>query len=99
MVPIAISEEDGTANFYINQFKASSSLLPLNPEGETVGRGELLKVENMITVPTMRLDTFMNMVEIKLVEFLKDRRSRDGPRCSQIGREPAPGYSKDHDGS
>src|SRR5579864_9622261 len=33
VVPIAISEEDAIANFYINQFKASSSLLPLNPEG------------------------------------------------------------------
>jgi FkbM family methyltransferase len=72
VVPIAISEEDGTANFYVNQFKASSSLLPLNPEGvkQWVG-GELLKVEKTITVPTMRLDTFMNMVGIKLVDFLK----------------------------
>jgi FkbM family methyltransferase len=72
VVPIAIAEEDGTADFYVNKFRASSSLLPLNPVGvrQWVG-GELLKVEKTITVPTMRLDTFMNMVGIKFVDFLK----------------------------
>ena len=66
--PIAISEEDGTAGFHINEFEPGSSLLPLNEYSESA---KLLKVETIVTVPTMRLDTFMNLVRIEKVDFLK----------------------------
>ena len=72
VIPMAVAEEDGCADFHINAFDASSSLLPLDPESleHWIGR-ELLKVEDKIKVPTIRLDTFMNRMGISCVEYLK----------------------------
>ncbi len=72
MIPMAVSESDGTADFYINAYDASSSLLHLDPVG--VGKwvgGENLKEVEKVTVPTIRLDTFMNSAKIKQVDYLK----------------------------
>jgi FkbM family methyltransferase len=72
VIPMAISETDGCANFHINAFDMSSSLLPTNEEALQTWVGvEALKVESVITVPTIRLDTFMNLMGIKSVDFLK----------------------------
>jgi FkbM family methyltransferase len=72
VLPIAISETDGSADFHINAFDAASSLLALNDDGvrswEAAG---VLKVESVVTVPTIRLDTFMNLVGLKEIDFLK----------------------------
>src|SRR6266568_5548070 len=60
VVPMAVAERDGFAGFYRNEFDAASSLLPLNDEGVRSWEGaKVLKVASVVTVPTMRLDTFM----------------------------------------
>lgn len=72
VIPMAVSEKDGGADFYINRDDAASSLLPFDPEGLKQWKGgELLNIERKVTVPTIRLDTFMNLAQIKHVDFLK----------------------------
>jgi FkbM family methyltransferase len=72
VVPMAVTEKDGAAEFNINAFDAASSLLPLSKEGIDSWEGaKVLKVESVVVVPTIRLDTFMNFVGIEKVDFLK----------------------------
>jgi FkbM family methyltransferase len=72
VIPMAVAETDGCANFHINQSDFSSSLLPINEEGSRSWVGvEHVKVEAVVSVPTIRLDTFMNSLDIKTVDFLK----------------------------
>lgn len=72
VIPVAVAEQDGTAGFYVNAEGVASSLLPLN---ESAARswigGEHLRVDSIRTVPTIRLDTFMNLLGIDKVDFLK----------------------------
>ena len=72
VIPMAIAEADGAADFYVNSFAAASSLLPFDPEGlrRWVG-GDQLHVDEKITVAAIRLDRFMHLVGIEDVEFLK----------------------------
>ena len=72
VVPMAVGETDGFASFYVNAFEAASSLLPLNKRalGSWVG-GKALEVKSVINVPTIRLDTFMALLEIRKVDYLK----------------------------
>lgn len=72
VIPAAIAEHDGMARFFVTRFPASSSLLPLN--AETVQRlavREKLQVVEQIAVPTMRLETFMDAMNLSTVDFLK----------------------------
>jgi FkbM family methyltransferase len=72
VIPMAVAEKDGFADFNINAFDAASSLLPLNEEGIKSWEGaKVLKVDSVASVPTVRLDTFMDRVGIKKVDFLK----------------------------
>jgi FkbM family methyltransferase len=72
VIPIAIAEEDGVSSFHISGFDAASSLLPFSREGLQSWVGpDPLKVESIVTVPTMRLETFMNLACIGRVDFLK----------------------------
>src|SRR5262249_1155991 len=72
VVPIAIAEKDGSANFHVNASEMSSSLLPLNEEAVRSWVGvDAHKVTSTVTVPTMRLDTFMESMGIQEVDFLK----------------------------
>jgi FkbM family methyltransferase len=72
VVPAAIGEQDGSATLYINSFSGADSLLPLDPQGlkNWIG-GEQLRVEKQVQVPMMRLDTFMDQMGIRAVEYLK----------------------------
>ena len=70
-IPVAVGEEDGSAKFYVNQYDASSSLLPLSEDPPYWSGGSPLRVESTVTVPTVRLDTFMNLLGIPKVDFLK----------------------------
>lgn len=70
--PMAVGETDGFASFYVNAFEAASSMLPLNKSAldSWIG-GEALKVNSVISVPTIRLDTFMALAGIQKVDYLK----------------------------
>jgi FkbM family methyltransferase len=72
VVPTAVAESDGFADFHLNAFEAASSLLPLNEVSlrSWIG-GERLRVDSVVTVPTIRLDTFIGRVGIDKVDFLK----------------------------
>ncbi len=72
VLPVAIAEQDGSAEFHLNRFDAASSLLPLRPEGlrEWIGGDELIE-EAHYPVPTLRLDTFLDRTGIRRVDFLK----------------------------
>lgn len=72
VIPMAVTERDGVADFHVNAFDQSSSLLPMNMEaaGAWTG-GEVFKELCTVSVPTIRLDTFMNLMQIDKVDFLK----------------------------
>ena len=72
VIPMAVAEQDGSAEFHINAHDQASSLLPLNERGvrSWIG-GEPLRVESVVTVPAIRLDTFLRLMHIPSVDFLK----------------------------
>ncbi len=72
IVPMAVSETDGYAEFNITASPHSSSLLPIDDENARhwIG-GRDVRVVNKTVVPTIRLDTFMNLVGIQTVDYLK----------------------------
>jgi len=72
VLPVAVAEQNGCAPFYLNRYEAASSLLPFVPEGlaRWIGGGDLA-VAATVTVPTMRLDTFLDGAGIRKVAYLK----------------------------
>lgn len=93
VLPMAIAEKNGSADFYVNTYDYASSLLPFSEDGLKAWKGQDLKVDSVVTVPTIRLDTLMNMLEIEKVDFLKiDTQGMDlavlksaGARIGDIG--------------
>jgi len=79
VIPVAISEKDGCAEFHVNASDMSSSLLPINEQAKHSWVGmEEVNVASTTTVPTMRLDTLMNLLQIQKVDFLKiDTQGKD----------------------
>lgn len=73
MLPFAVSTADGTAEFKLSRFDASSSLLDMEAEVQAkwIGGSGQLDVVDRFQVPTIRLDTFMNRMGIAHVDFLK----------------------------
>jgi FkbM family methyltransferase len=72
VIPMAVAEEDGTSVFHVTKADEASSLLPFDAEGLSRWEGrELLRLESKVQVPTIRLDTFMNLMEIESVDYLK----------------------------
>lgn len=72
VIPMAVAEKNGIANLQVNEFDAASSLLPFNEASlkSWIG-GEALKVNSIAVVPTIRLDTFMDLAAIQSVDYLK----------------------------
>jgi FkbM family methyltransferase len=70
--PMAVSESDGCAEFNITAAPASSSLLAVDDANarQWVG-GQGINVVSRTIVPTIRLDTFMNLAGIQTVDYLK----------------------------
>jgi len=72
VIPMAVSEMDGHADFYVNAHDEASSLLRMDENAISTWKGEeVLAVEAVETVPTIRLDTFMSLLRIPRVDFLK----------------------------
>ena len=72
IIPMAVGERDGCAEFHLHSLTYCSSLLPLNAEGvdRWIG-GDQLRVERITTVPVIRLDTFLSLMGIEEVDYLK----------------------------
>ena len=95
VIPMAIATENGFEIFHENAYEESSSLLPMDEEVRKVWvGGKELQVVNEYFVPTIRLDTFMDIMGIPRVDFLKiDTQGFDydvvvscGDRLTDIGR-------------
>jgi FkbM family methyltransferase len=72
VVPLAVSEKDGSAGLNINSSAASSSLLPLDDRGVSTWAGATgLRTLETVTVGTIRLDTFLSLAGIQTVDYLK----------------------------
>lgn len=72
VIPMAVAETDGHAEFHVNAFDAASSLMKMDEDvRRSWAGGEVLREECVLTVPTIRLDTFMRLLEISRVDFLK----------------------------
>jgi FkbM family methyltransferase len=72
VVPMAVSETDGCAEFNITAHPESSSLLPVDDDNvrHWIGGREIRTVAKTV-VPTIRLDTFMNLAGVETVDYLK----------------------------
>jgi FkbM family methyltransferase len=72
VIPVAVAEENSVVDFHINSIEVASSLLHMNVAAQRswIG-GEGLNVDSVVAVPTIRLDTFMQLLEIEKVDFLK----------------------------
>lgn len=72
VIPMAVAETDGAAEFHINSLYEASSLLPIDEDARRTWKGgETLRQESVVSVPTIRLDTFLNKMGIAGVDFLK----------------------------
>ena len=72
VIPMAVTERDGFVTLHINNQSETSSTLPLNEEGLKRWRSKKpIREESEIICPTIRLDTFMHLMDISSIEFLK----------------------------
>ena len=72
MMPMAVAEHDGYAEFNIADVDTASSLLTFNPEGVRSWAGAVgLSVARKISVATVRIDTFMDLMGISRIEYMK----------------------------
>jgi FkbM family methyltransferase len=72
VVPLAVSEADGSAELNINSSAATNSLLPLDEEAVSRWAGAAgLQTLEKVTVGTIRLDTFLQLSGIETVDYLK----------------------------
>ena len=72
VLPIAVAERNGSAELQLNAYEQSSSLLPADEAGVKSWITEQeFKVIGSVTVPTMRLDTFLDGAGIESVDYLK----------------------------
>ncbi len=74
MLPMAVADVDGFADFHLNVGDETSSLLPFSDEAlrspdwkDVAG----LAARSITRVPTIRLDTFLDRMGIAAVEYLK----------------------------
>jgi len=72
VIPLAVSEKDGSAELNVNSYADASSLLPLDEQGvRGWAGGPELRVVDKVTVGTIRLDTFLHLAGIEKVDYLK----------------------------
>jgi FkbM family methyltransferase len=73
VLPIAASDKDGIANFFINAESGSHSLMRLNHQNvELWNKGAVdFSVSAEVPTPTIRIDTFMRLAKLERIDFLK----------------------------
>ena len=112
VVAMGVSDREGFRPFYLNSDDATSSLLPFSPEGLRTWRGgEELQTTDVVSVPTIRLDTFLLQMKIEKLKYLKvDAQGHDlevirslGERIQDVERvqlevniAPVPQYEGSH---
>jgi len=72
VLPMAVSEVDGCIDLHVAVKDDCSTIMALDAQGWGAWKGRRgLAVERTMQVPSIRLDTFMRLVGIQSVEFLK----------------------------
>ena len=71
VLPMAVSDSDGYADFFINASDGSSSLVRMAESGMRHWEDFNYRVTSKIVVQTIRLDTFMNLVDLRTVDYLE----------------------------
>jgi FkbM family methyltransferase len=73
VLPMAVSDANGLADFFIRADSGSvaSSLFPVNQPALKYWPDVAYQVKETVQVPTIRLDTFMNLGAIQSVDYLK----------------------------
>jgi len=73
VLPLAVSDTDGVAKFFINAEDGSSSLCEIDERYTWKGPGAPsdIRVTAEVLVPTIRLDTFMASAGLGTVDYLK----------------------------
>jgi FkbM family methyltransferase len=72
VIPAAVADHDGFADYHVSEFEAASSILAMHEEGRRQWkRGDELAVKAVYPVPCLRLETFLEQLPIAQVEFLK----------------------------
>jgi FkbM family methyltransferase len=72
VIPMAVSGANGFREFHVNSNDRTSSLLELNRESLSKWKGTPnLRTVRHVLVPTIRLDSFLDMMEIDKVDYLK----------------------------
>ena len=87
VIPMAVGRQNGFCEFHLNSYDGASSMLPFDPQGLSDWKGTVsLEVVQTITVPVIRLDTFMEQTGVKEVDFLKiDAQGADFEVVSSAG--------------
>jgi FkbM family methyltransferase len=71
VLPMAVSDVDGYADFFINACDGSSSLRRMEESGKVHWKDFDYTVETKVVVQTIRLDTFMKLADIRSIDYLK----------------------------
>jgi FkbM family methyltransferase len=73
VLPMAVSDTDGSAKFFINAEDGSSSLCEIDEQNTWKGPGAPsdIRVTAEVLVPTIRLDTFMKVAGLRGIDYLK----------------------------
>jgi FkbM family methyltransferase len=71
VLPMAVSDCDGFADFFINKSNGSSSLAKMEELGLAHWKDFELSVQATIAIQTIRLDTFMKVADLKRIDYLK----------------------------
>jgi FkbM family methyltransferase len=71
VLPMAVSDTDGFAEFFINASDGSSSLVRMERAGLARWTDLDLSVQATTCVSTIRLDTFMKLCDLRSVDYLK----------------------------
>jgi FkbM family methyltransferase len=71
VLPMAVSDVDGYADFFINACDGSSSLQRMEESGKVHWKDFDYTVKSKAVVQTIRLDTFMKLADIRSIDYLK----------------------------
>jgi len=71
VLPMAVSDTDGFADFFINIADGTSSLARMEESGIAHWKHSRFAVKSTVTVQTIRLDTFMALADLRTIDYLK----------------------------
>lgn len=71
VLPIAVSDRDGYADFFINSSDGSSSLVKMSESGMAHWKDFNYTIKSTQVVQTIRLDTFMRLADLRHIDYLK----------------------------